>query len=92
VVPSGLGALTAATLGTGTNARAEPAPALQKVNVVIPTESVFVLNFNGARTPEGDGAGPFLHDGLSEDSGKCRCLGGTHPVTAIKAPWRCVWA
>jgi ABC-type nitrate/sulfonate/bicarbonate transport system substrate-binding protein len=59
VVLSGLGALTAATLGTSTNARAEPAPALQKVNVVIPTESVFVLNFNGAKE-----AGLFRKDGI----------------------------
>jgi ABC-type nitrate/sulfonate/bicarbonate transport system substrate-binding protein len=56
---AGLGSLTAAAVGDRVPAHADPAPALQKVNVVIPTESVFVLNYNG-----GKDAGIFRQHGI----------------------------
>ncbi|MGH6671121.1 MAG: ABC transporter substrate-binding protein [Xanthobacteraceae bacterium] len=52
LLKAGLGSLTVAAVHSRVGARA--APALQKVNVVIPAESVFVLNFDGAK-----GAGIF---------------------------------
>jgi ABC-type nitrate/sulfonate/bicarbonate transport system substrate-binding protein len=54
---AGLGCLTAATVGTRMTARA--APALQKVKVVIPQSSVFVLNYYG-----GKDAGVFEKHGI----------------------------
>jgi ABC-type nitrate/sulfonate/bicarbonate transport system substrate-binding protein len=56
---SGLGALSAAALGMRTGAHAAPVRALQKVNVVIPNESVFVLNYYGGRE-----AGIFSKHGI----------------------------
>ena len=53
----GLGSLTAAAVGTRIPARATAA--LQKVNVVIPAESVFVLNYMGAKD-----AGVFAKHGI----------------------------
>lgn len=56
---SSLGALAVGALGDRNNAlAAQPSP-LQKVNVVIPTESVFVLNFDGAKD-----AGIFRKKGI----------------------------
>ena len=57
---AGLGSLTAATVGTRTVSRA--APALQKVKVVIPAQSVFVLNYFGAKD-----AGVFEKHGIDLD-------------------------
>lgn len=57
---AGLGSLTAAAVGTRTRVRA--APALKKVNVVIPGESVFVLNYNGAKD-----AGIYSKHGIDLD-------------------------
>jgi ABC-type nitrate/sulfonate/bicarbonate transport system substrate-binding protein len=44
---AGLGSLTAAAVGSRKSARA--AAELQKVNIVVPAESVFVLNYMGAK-------------------------------------------
>lgn len=44
---AGLGSLTVAAVGARSAVRATPA--IQKVNIVIPGESVFVLNYEGAR-------------------------------------------
>jgi ABC-type nitrate/sulfonate/bicarbonate transport system substrate-binding protein len=57
---AGLGSLTAATAGRRMTARA--APAQQKVNIVIPAESVFVLNYMGAKD-----AGVFAKHGIDLD-------------------------
>jgi ABC-type nitrate/sulfonate/bicarbonate transport system substrate-binding protein len=56
----GLGSLTAAAAGTRTAAHA--ALALQKVKVVIPVQSVFVLNYMGAKD-----AGVFAKHGIDLD-------------------------
>jgi ABC-type nitrate/sulfonate/bicarbonate transport system substrate-binding protein len=53
---AGLGSLTAAV---GARMSAQAAPALQKVNIVIPAESVFVLNYMGAKD-----AGVFSKHGI----------------------------
>jgi len=57
---AGLGSLTAAALGTRMAARA--AGALQTIKVVIPAESVFVLNYMGAKD-----AGVFAKHGIDLD-------------------------
>ena len=57
---AGLGSLTTAAIGAGTRAHADPA--LQKVKVVIPAESVFVLNYLGAKD-----AGVFGKHGIDLD-------------------------
>jgi ABC-type nitrate/sulfonate/bicarbonate transport system substrate-binding protein len=57
---AGFGSLTAAAVGTRLPARA--APALQKVKVVIPQQSVFVLNYFGAKD-----AGVFAKYGIDVD-------------------------
>jgi len=57
---AGLGSVTAAAVGTRMSAHA--APALQKVNIVIPAESVFVLNYMGAKD-----AGVFAKHGIDLD-------------------------
>jgi ABC-type nitrate/sulfonate/bicarbonate transport system substrate-binding protein len=57
---SGAGALTAAAVIVRGSARA--APALQKAKVVIPTQSVFVLNYFGAKD-----AGVFEKHGIDLD-------------------------
>lgn len=54
---AGAGSLAAAAVGPRTIARA--APALQKVHIVIPAESVFVLNYLGAKD-----AGVFAKHGI----------------------------
>ena len=54
---AGLGSMTIAALNGRTTARSDPA--LQKVNVVIPAESVFVLNYLGAKD-----AGVFAKHGI----------------------------
>jgi ABC-type nitrate/sulfonate/bicarbonate transport system substrate-binding protein len=54
---TGLGSLVAATAGTRATPRADPA--LQKVGVIIPQESVFVLNYMGAKD-----AGIFSKHGI----------------------------
>ena len=54
---AGLGSLTAAAVGTRNSVRADTA--LQKVNVVIPANSVFVLNYMGAKD-----AGVFAKHGI----------------------------
>lgn len=56
----GLGSLTAAVVGTRKPLRADTA--LKKVKVVIPAESVFVLNYMGARD-----AGVFANHGIDID-------------------------
>jgi ABC-type nitrate/sulfonate/bicarbonate transport system substrate-binding protein len=56
---AGLGSLTAAAFAERTIAQADPAPALQKVNIVIPQQSVFVLNYMGAKD-----AGVFAKHGI----------------------------
>jgi ABC-type nitrate/sulfonate/bicarbonate transport system substrate-binding protein len=58
ILLAGLGTLTAATVGTRMRAHAA-APALQKVKVVIPQSSVFVLNYYG-----GKDAGVFEKHGI----------------------------
>jgi ABC-type nitrate/sulfonate/bicarbonate transport system substrate-binding protein len=57
---AGLGSLTVAAVGTRVTARA--APALQKVKVVIPANSVFILNYFG-----GKDAGIFSKHGIDLD-------------------------
>ena len=57
---AGLGSLTAAAVGSRITAHADPA--LQKVKVVIPAESVFVLNYFGAKD-----AGIFSKHGIDLD-------------------------
>jgi hypothetical protein len=57
VLLGGLGSLTAAAVGTRSKAYA--APALAKLNVVIPAQSVFVLNYMG-----GKDAGIFAKHGI----------------------------
>jgi ABC-type nitrate/sulfonate/bicarbonate transport system substrate-binding protein len=57
VLLAGLGSLTAATVGT--RLKADAAPALHKLNVVIPAQSVFVLNYMG-----GKDAGIFAKHGI----------------------------
>jgi ABC-type nitrate/sulfonate/bicarbonate transport system substrate-binding protein len=57
LLQAGLGSIAAATLGTPITARA--APALQNVHIVIPAESVFVLNYLGAKD-----AGVFAKYGI----------------------------
>ena len=57
---AGLGSLTTAALGTRMAARA--AGALQTIKVVIPAESVFVLNYMGAKD-----AGVFAKHGIDLD-------------------------
>ncbi len=57
---AGLGSLTTAAIGAGRRAHADPA--LQKVKVVIPAESVFVLNYLG-----GQDAGIFAKHGIDLD-------------------------
>ncbi len=54
---AGVGSLTAAAVGTRMTVQADPA--LQKVNIVIPAESVFVLNYMGAKD-----AGVFTKHGI----------------------------
>lgn len=54
---AGLGSLTIAAVGS--RARANADPALQKVNVVIPQSSVFILNYMG-----GKDAGVFAQHGI----------------------------
>jgi ABC-type nitrate/sulfonate/bicarbonate transport system substrate-binding protein len=54
---AGLGSLTAAGLGSCLRAKADPA--LQNVHMVIPAESVFVLNYLGAKD-----AGVFAKHGI----------------------------
>jgi ABC-type nitrate/sulfonate/bicarbonate transport system substrate-binding protein len=54
---TGLGSLTAAAVGTRMTAHADPA--LQKVKIIIPAESVFVLNYMGAKD-----AGIFTKHGI----------------------------
>jgi ABC-type nitrate/sulfonate/bicarbonate transport system substrate-binding protein len=59
---AGLGSFVAGTVGTSRPISAETAStpaALQKINVVIPAESVFVLNYNGAKD-----AGVFSKHGI----------------------------
>ena len=56
---AGLGSLTAVAAGGRMSTDADPAPALQRVNVVIPAESVFVLNYLGAKD-----AGVFAKHGI----------------------------
>jgi NitT/TauT family transport system substrate-binding protein len=58
VLLTGLGSLVAATAGTRVRPRADPA--LQKVGVIIPQESVFVLNYMGAKD-----AGIFSKHGIN---------------------------
>jgi ABC-type nitrate/sulfonate/bicarbonate transport system substrate-binding protein len=58
VLLAGLGSLTAAA-ALGARMRAQAAPALAKVNIVIPAESVFVLNYMGAKD-----AGVFAKHGI----------------------------
>ncbi len=60
VLLAGLGSLSAATLGAPKVLRADAA--LQKVTVVIPAESVFVLNYMGAKD-----AGIFAKHGIDLD-------------------------
>ena len=59
ILLSSLGALAAGAFGGRNNVLATPPSVLQKVNVVIPTESVFVLNFDGAKD-----AGIFRKKGI----------------------------
>lgn len=59
ILLSSLGALAAGMLDDRNTALAAQATALQKVNVVIPAESVFVLNFDG-----GKNAGIFRKRGI----------------------------
>jgi len=59
---AGLGSLTSFALGTHFTAHADPTPALQKVKVVIPQESVFVLSYLGARD-----AGVYSEHGIDVD-------------------------
>ena len=54
---AGVGSLTAAAVSTRMTVQADPA--LQKVNIVIPAESVFVLNYMGAKD-----AGVFAKHGI----------------------------
>jgi ABC-type nitrate/sulfonate/bicarbonate transport system substrate-binding protein len=54
---AGLGSLTAGVVGTPPRANADPA--LQNVHIVIPAESVFVLNYLGAKD-----AGVFAKHGI----------------------------
>jgi len=61
VLRSGLGSLAAIAAGARLKASAEPA--LQKVKVVIPQSSVFVLNYLG-----GKDAGVFAKDGIDLDA------------------------
>jgi ABC-type nitrate/sulfonate/bicarbonate transport system substrate-binding protein len=60
VLLAGLGSLTAAAVGTRGTVRA--APALQKVKVVIPANSVFILSYFG-----GKDAGVFSKHGIDLD-------------------------
>jgi ABC-type nitrate/sulfonate/bicarbonate transport system substrate-binding protein len=60
LLQAGLGSIAAATLGAQTTARA--APALQKVKIVIPQNSVFCLNYLGAKD-----AGVFAQHGIDLD-------------------------
>lgn len=60
VLLAGLGSLTAAAVGTRMKALADPA--LQKVKIVVPAESVFVLNYMGAKD-----AGVFAKHGIDLD-------------------------
>ena len=60
VLLTGIGSLTAAAVGTRMPARA--AAGLQKVKVVIPAESVFILNYMGAKD-----AGVFSKHGIDLD-------------------------
>jgi ABC-type nitrate/sulfonate/bicarbonate transport system substrate-binding protein len=54
---------TLATAAAGVRSRAEADPALQQVKIVIPQQSVFVLNFLGAKD-----AGVFEKDGINVDA------------------------
>ena len=60
VLLAGLGSFTAAAVGNRIKAHADPT--LQKVKVVIPAESVFVLNYFGAKD-----AGVFSKHGIDLD-------------------------
>ena len=57
---AGLGSLSAAAVGTRMTAKADAA--LQKVKIVVPAESVFVLNYLGAKD-----AGVFAKHGIDLD-------------------------
>jgi ABC-type nitrate/sulfonate/bicarbonate transport system substrate-binding protein len=59
---AGLGSLTAAAVGARMTARADPTPALQKIKVIIPRNSVFILSYMG-----GKDAGVFSKHGIDLD-------------------------
>jgi ABC-type nitrate/sulfonate/bicarbonate transport system substrate-binding protein len=62
VLRAGAVSLAAAALSVRARVKADPAPALQKVKMIIPAESVFCLNYPGAKD-----AGIFAKHGIDLD-------------------------